>query len=107
MKARQKFPRACVDAYDGIHEREADTTEKIFFDNGGLPTWLAYVVTKRAAESTAHASGKAKRQRLLERIEAQTTDSRRAFATEVAAAIRPEQDRIEAIVRVARQQGAD
>lgn len=104
VKSRQKFPRACIDAYDRINEGDHNTTERIFFDTGGASTWLAYVVTKRAAESTAHASGKVKRQRLLEHIEAQTVESRRTFASQVAIAIQPERERIESIIKTSRQQ---
>ncbi|KUI52504.1 hypothetical protein VP1G_10385 [Cytospora mali] len=105
VKSRPKFPRACTEAQDRVNEGDHDTTEKIFFENGGVSVWLAYTITKRAAESTAHTSGKGKQQRLLNRIEAQTVESRRAFASQVAAAIEPERDRIESIVKIARQWG--
>lgn len=100
VKGRQKFPRACIDAYDKASEGGSDATETVFWENGTC-AWLAYVVTKRAAESTAHASGKARRRRLLERIEAQDVGARRGLAARVASTIGPERDRIQAIVRIA------
>lgn len=104
IKSRQKFPRACIEGYDTIKKSDPNSTERIFLENGGISAWLAYAVTRRAAESTAHATGKAKRQRLIERIEAQSANIRRELATKVATAIQPERDRIESIVRIARQQ---
>lgn len=103
VKTRQKFLQADIRSYDKVREGDNNTTEKIFWENGFSP-WLAYIVTKRHAESTSHASGKAKRQRLLERIEARDVDARRRFAAQVAAAIEPERERLEAVGRVVRRQ---
>lgn len=104
VQSRQKFPRACIEALDEIKESDPNSTERIFLESGGISAWLAYAVTKRAAESAAHATGKAKRQRLIARIEAQNVDTRREIATKVATAVQPERDRIESIVKFSRQQ---
>lgn len=102
---RLKFPRACTyHAYEKVHAKDRNTTEKIFLEHGGLSAWLAYVVTKRFSESTAHACNKAKRQRLIKRLDTQTPiEARRILAAQVAAAIRrPERDRLEQVIRTAR-----
>lgn len=104
IKNRQKFPRPCVKAYDRLGEAASNTTERIFFDTGGVSAWAAYVLTKRASESTGHVPGRSKRRQLLARIEASTTDVRRELATRLTAAIEPDRERVEQLVRIARQQ---
>ncbi|KAJ0123536.1 hypothetical protein J7T55_012001 [Diaporthe amygdali] len=104
IKNRQKFPRPCVKAYDRLGETASETTERIFFDTGGVSAWAAYVLTKRASESTAHVSGRSRRRQLLARIEASTTNARRELATRLAAALEPDRERVEQLVRVAQQQ---
>lgn len=103
VKNRQKFPRACVKALQDIEKSENDVTERVFYDHGRLPAWAAYVLTKKLAESNGHTFGKAKRQRLLERIEGLTKDQRGLLAKQVTIAIEPDRDRIEQIVLTARQ----
>lgn len=104
VKSRQKFPRSCVKAYERLGDAAPDTTERLFFDCGGIPAWAAYVLTEKVANSTGHASGKAKRQRLLGRIAATTSESRRNLAAQVAAATEPDRERIEQLVRTAQHQ---
>lgn len=104
IRNRQKFPRSCVKAYERLGDAAADTTERLFFDCGGIPVWAAYVLTQKTASSTGHASGKAKRQRLLNRIDATTSESRRHIALQLAAAIGPDRERIEQLVRTAQHQ---
>lgn len=104
VRNRQKFPRSCVKAYERLGEASNDTTERIFFDHGGTPAWAAYVLTRITAEGTGHASGKAKRQRLLNRVDAMQSDERRELAKRLSAAIGPDRERIEQVVETARQQ---
>lgn len=104
VRDRQVFPRACLKAYEDVAKAPCDSTERIFFDNGGTVAWAAYALTKRAAESNSHASGKVKRRRLLSQLEKGSVDARRALATHVAAAIDHQREKIENINRVAQQQ---
>lgn len=104
VKNRQKFPRSCVIAYERLHEAGDTTSERIFFDHGGTSAWAAYVLTRMIAEGTGHASGKTKRQRLLRRVDAMPSDDRRQLARRLGAAIGPDRERIEQVVKNARQQ---
>lgn len=103
VKNRQKFPPTCAKAYDQISKASEEATERIFFDHGGVSAWASYVLTKRLAECTGHIMGKAKRRRLLGRIEGQTVDDRRTLAVQLAIAIGPERERLQQIVQAARQ----
>lgn len=102
VKSRQKFPRSCIEAYNTLENAPDDTTERIFFDRGGLSAWAACILTRKLADGTGHASGKTKRQRLLGRVDAMPIDSRRKLAVQLAAAIEPERERIERLVNAAK-----
>ncbi|KAI7785360.1 hypothetical protein LA080_007193 [Diaporthe eres] len=104
VKNRQKFPRPCVRAFDRLSNAASDTTERIFFDTGGVSAWATYVLTKKASEGTGHVPGRSKRRQLLARIEASPIDARKELVTRLAVALEPDRERVEQLVKVARQQ---
>lgn len=99
VKGRQKLPRAFATALQSITEARTETTERIFFEYGGPSGWAAYSLMKRSVDSTGHVSGRGKRQRLVQRLESSTVESRQTLAKELAAAITPEERvRIEGVL---------
>ncbi|CAN8104472.1 unnamed protein product [Discula destructiva] len=97
-KSRQKLPRSFANALQNVSNADPNSTERIFLDCGGRPAWVAYALTKRSADNTGHVSGKGKRQRLLSRIEAQSTEGRQALARQIATALQDDRARIEAVL---------
>jgi hypothetical protein len=103
IKNCQKFHRPCIKVYNRLGEATSDITKRIFFDIGGVSTWAAYILTKRASESTGYILGRFKWRQLLARIEASTSDACKELATRLMAAIKPDCKWVERLVRVARQ----
>ncbi|KAG6354866.1 hypothetical protein INS49_003947 [Diaporthe citri] len=91
IQNRRKLPRSLPQALKNLQEADEVTTERIFYDYGGVPAWTAYVLVKRATESTGHVSGRGKRRRLLDRIEEQSIESRQSLAERLGARIEPVQ----------------
>lgn len=91
IKTRQKLPRTLVSDLEAVEHLEKENTERIFFDCGGRPAWLAYALTKRAAGSTGHVPGRGKRQRLISRLQLSPFESRRSLAVQLNAALGPDQ----------------
>ncbi|CAN8105250.1 unnamed protein product [Discula destructiva] len=97
---RQKFPIACAKALRKINEANANSTERIFFNYGGIPAWAAYTLVQRIVQSTGHVGDKGKRRRLLTRIEALPLEARQESTVQLAAAIEPaDKARIEGLFR--------
>lgn len=89
IQNRRKLPRSLPEALKKLQEADNTTTERIFHDYGGVHAWTAYVLVKRATESTGHVSGRGKRRRLLDRIEEQSIESRKLLAERIGARIEP------------------
>ncbi|CAN8096742.1 unnamed protein product [Discula destructiva] len=102
VKTRQKIPRECVDALEDIGRASDSSTERIFYDHGGLAAWAAYSITKKVAMGSGHIAGRKKRRELVERMEAETAARRKSLAIEVAAAIDTDRERLEDIINTAR-----
>ncbi|CAN8096755.1 unnamed protein product [Discula destructiva] len=100
-KNRQKLPRDFARGIQSVSRADPNSTERIFYDCGGPSAWLAYALTKKAAEHTGHVSGRGKRQRLIAHIEAQSVEGRHAIAKELTTALEDDRRRIERIIEVA------
>ena len=60
VKTRQKLPQTLASDFEAVEHLEKERTERIFFDCGGPPAWVAYALTKRAASATGHVPGRGK-----------------------------------------------
>ena len=99
-RGRQRTPRGCQDpskAPSDTRQRfrgerfEKEKTERIFFNYGRPPAWVAYALTKRAASTTGHVPGKGKHQRLISRLDRSSSKSRQSLATQLNAALGPDE----------------
>lgn len=95
VKNRQKFPREFARLLPAVENAQPETAERIFFDCGGSSAWAAYTLVKRASKKTGHVPNRGKHQRLMTRIESQTVDAHRLWATQLATALGPDRTRIE------------
>lgn len=74
-------PRGFQEAY--AKAKTPLSTEGIFQDTGGSTAWVAYYLTKRAANSTTHFNGQAALNKTLESLESMTKDNQVAVARRV------------------------
>lgn len=93
VKNCQKFPRELAQALQVVENAQPETPERIFFDCGGSSAWAAYALVKRAAKKTGHVPGRRKTQRLMTRLEHQTVEAHRLWATQLATALEPDRTR--------------
>ncbi|KAL2166226.1 hypothetical protein VTG60DRAFT_3114 [Thermothelomyces hinnuleus] len=86
----ERAPKTLPESWRKVQQAEHDSTARIFLDEGQFPAWLAYFLTKNAANKQSHFHGKAKLIQLVNDLEKQTVASRRLLAARVGAAIPPE-----------------
>ncbi|KAK4233253.1 hypothetical protein C8A03DRAFT_48136 [Achaetomium macrosporum] len=86
----ERAPKTLPESWREVQQAVYDSTARIFLDEGQFPAWLAYFLTKNAANKQSHFNGKAKLNQLVNDLEKQTIASRRLLAARVGTAIPPE-----------------
>lgn len=101
IKTRHRISRATANALQSINETNIDSTERIFYEHGGVSAWLAYVLTRDATMHTGHRPGsdKPRKKALIARLDTLSTETRRALAMQVATATKHEATRIERLMQ--------
>lgn len=80
----ERTPRKLVETWQETSQQQASSTARIFLDEGGIPSWLAYLVTKNAAEGNYHFAGKADCVRLIAELENETVETRVSLVKDLA-----------------------
>ena len=89
LNSYERAPKGLVKSWLETQQNE-NSTARIFLDVGRFPAWLAYFLTKNAAETRSHFLGKADCNRLINELENAPIASRRLLAAGVTATIQPE-----------------
>ncbi|KAI1119948.1 hypothetical protein F5Y10DRAFT_290545 [Nemania abortiva] len=76
----ERAPRGLPGAWEALRKADPHSTPRIFLDAGGTCAWFIYFTTKARAGGTKHFRGKKKYKRLLEDLEGEPLDSRKALA---------------------------
>ena len=88
LKNSQRAPKTLADSWtETSGHAPGSSTARIFLDEGGLGAWLAYFLTKNAADVQYHFHGKAGCSRLIANLEEATVESRKLLAADVASKI--------------------
>jgi hypothetical protein len=79
-------PKGLAEAYDDVDSLEETSTERLFFITGGFSTWVAHLLTKRAANGR-HFEGQAECKHRLSSLDDLDFETRKVIAQMVMAAL--------------------